>query len=555
MSHETHNLNPVRLESLTYSAAGLPMNYRYPPDSKPLPGYTIKQGVGRGAFGEVYYAVSDGGKEVALKLVQNQVEVELRGVRECLNLDHPNLVRLYDVQKTDAGESWVVMEYCGGESLEEAIARYPEGMPIDEALRWLRGICEGVGFLHSKDIVHRDLKPSHCYMEDGVVKIGDYGLAKFLTVSRRSGNTEGIGTVFYAAPEMAQGKYGKEIDLYAVGVMFYEMLAGDVPFDGQSAAEVLMKHLTVTPDVYRFPAPYCHILAKLLEKNPKHRYHSVEELTDTLNMPLANRGSRGAGSAARSFAGRIVSRLELKRRARRTAHLAWTHKGATFGLLVLVAVALGLGIAIGDANRHHWNRFHPTGYVQTRNVHVSRLGQTPIKRNDNSGTTVQLGEIASFRQADFRGTDSRRRRGMYYRLAHIQLQQGRANDAGVTEREVLEGLWDDGYCPAVDIHVDADRARKRKVFISDVVAALERIALANNSRQKQVEIWQSANRVLIRFARLRGRGDPQGSVAFYLMNPTGFLKAKIPSKDGTAGEVPLSEIADIHIAAGDPVFK
>lgn len=531
------------------------MNYRYPPDSKPLPGYTIKQGVGRGAFGEVYYAVSDGGKEVALKLVQNQVDVELRGVRECLNLDHPHLVRLYDVQKSEAGESWVVMEYCGGDSLEEAIARYPEGMPIDEVLRWLRGICAGVGYLHSKDIVHRDLKPSHCFMEDGVVKIGDYGLAKFLTVSKRSGNTEGIGTVFYAAPEMAQGRYGKEIDVYAIGVMFYEMLSGDVPFDGQSAAEVLMKHLTVTPDVFRFPAPYCDILERLLEKDPQHRFRSIEELTDALDAPLTIRGPRNAVCAVRGIVGRIAHRLELKRRARRTARLAWNHKGATFGLFVLLTIALGLGIAIGDANRYRGMRIYPSGYIRSRNVHASRLGQTPIKRNDNSGTTVQLGEIASFRQADFRGVDSGRRRGMYYRMAHVRLQQGRADDAGVTEKEVLEGLWDDGYCPAIDIHVHPGHAARHNVSVNDIVDALGRIALANNARQKQVEIWQSKDRVLVRFARLRGNGEPQGSVAFYLMAPMAFLKAKVPTKDGRARPVALSEIADVHIAAGDPVFK
>jgi Protein kinase domain len=531
------------------------MNYRYPPDSKPLPGYTIKQGVGRGAFGEVYYAVSDGGKEVALKLVQNQVEVELRGVRECLNLDHPNLVRLYDVQKTDAGESWVVMEYCGGESLEEAIARHPHGMPIDEALRWLRGICEGVGYLHSNNVVHRDLKPSHCYLEDGVVKIGDYGLAKFLTVSRRSGNSEGIGTVFYAAPEMAHGKYGKEIDLYAIGVMFFEMLSGDVPFDGQSAAEVLMKHLTASPDVYRFPAPYCHILAKLLEKDPQRRYRSVQELTAALNSPLTAGGLQDGVRTVRGFVGRISHRLKLKQRARRTAHLAWTHKGATFGLMILVMIAVSLGIAIGEANRHHWNRFHPAAFVQMRNVNVGSLGRTPIKRNDNSGTTVQLGEIASFRQADFRGVDNGRRRGIYYRMAHVRLQAGRANDAGVTEKEVLEGLWDDGYCPAIDIQIHADQAARYRVDVNDVVDALGRIVQGNNARQKQVEIWQSRNRVLVRFARLRGNDEPQGSVAFYLMDPMAFLTAKVPTKDGKSGPVALSKIADIHIAAGDPVFK
>ena len=394
------------------------MNYRYTPDSKPLPGYTVKRAVGRGAFGEVYYAVSDGGKEVALKLVQNQVDVELRGVKECLNLDHPNLVRLYDVQKTEAGESWVVMEYCGGESLEEAIARHPHGMPIDEALLWLRGICEGVGCLHSKDIVHRDLKPSHCYLENGVVKIGDYGLAKFLTVSRRSGNTEGIGTVFYAAPEMAQGKYGKELDLYAIGVMFYEMLSGDVPFDGQSAAEVLMKHLTVQPDVYRFPAPYCHIVGKLLEKDPQRRYRSVQELTDDLNAPLVL--GREAANAVRGVVGRMSNRLQLRRRARRVAYLAWTHKGATLGVVILAMIALGLGIAIGDATSiplFDPAKLRPYAQVRQRS---GDLGRTLIKRNDKSehDGAARRDRVVPRLQVSTASTTASGRR-MYYRLAHV----------------------------------------------------------------------------------------------------------------------------------------
>src|SRR5215471_3197388 len=209
------------LSSLAREAA---MKFTYPPGDRPLEGYTIKHGVGRGGFGEVYQAVSDGGKQVALKLVQRNLEVELRGVNQCLNLKHANLVCVYDVRQAENGDSWVVMEFIQGETLDRVIARHPQGMPPEEALSWLRDICAGVGHLHELGIAHRDLKPGNTFIEDGLVKIGDYGLSKFMTASRRSGQTTSIGTVHYLAPEVMKGRYGKEIDLYSLGVILYEML-------------------------------------------------------------------------------------------------------------------------------------------------------------------------------------------------------------------------------------------------------------------------------------------------------------------------------------------
>src|ERR1700689_794444 len=102
-----------------------PLKFTYANGARPLAGYTIKRGVGRGGFGEVYFAVSDAGKEVALKLIRRNLDVELRGVTHCLNLKHPNLVALYDVRQDEQDNSWVIMEFVGGESLEEAIRRHP----------------------------------------------------------------------------------------------------------------------------------------------------------------------------------------------------------------------------------------------------------------------------------------------------------------------------------------------------------------------------------------------------------------------------------------------
>jgi len=262
------------------------MKFTYASGSRPLDGYTIKRGVGHGGFGEVYYAVSDGGKEVALKLVLRNLDVELRGVAQCMNLKHPNLVTLYDLRTNDAGEHWVVMEYVAGKCLSQLLEEQPNGFSLDDVNRWLKGIAAGIGYLHDKGIVHRDLKPGNLFLEDGVVKVGDYGLSKFITASRRSGQTESVGTVHYMAPEISRGRYDREIDVYATGIMLYEMITGHVPFDGESVGEILMKHLTALPDVSRLPSPYNLVAQKALAKDPADRFRTMEEFAASLNGRL-----------------------------------------------------------------------------------------------------------------------------------------------------------------------------------------------------------------------------------------------------------------------------
>jgi serine/threonine protein kinase len=258
--------------------------FTYPSGSQPLEGFTIKRGVGRGGFGEVYYAVSDAGKEVALKLIRRNLDVELRGVTHCLNLKHPNLVALYDIKTDDNDDRWVVMEYVSGESLEDAIDRHPRGMPAELAIEWFSGIAAGVSYLHDHGIVHRDLKPANIFLDEGTVKIGDYGLSKFISCSRRSGQTESVGTVHYMAPEIANGRYGREIDTYALGIILYEMLTGHVPFEGESVGEVLMKHLTAEPDLNAVDEPYRGIVRGAMAKDPETRIRSVAEMLASMGM-------------------------------------------------------------------------------------------------------------------------------------------------------------------------------------------------------------------------------------------------------------------------------
>ncbi|MCI0458479.1 MAG: serine/threonine protein kinase [Gemmataceae bacterium] len=245
---------------------------------RPLDGYTIKRGIGRGGFGEVYYAVSDGGKEVALKLVRSHLDVELRGIGQCLNFKHPNLVNLYDLRTDRQGDHWVVMEYVAGETLNVILNRHPQGLPPELARQWFGGLASAINYLHDHGIVHRDLKPGNIFIENGQVKVGDYGLAKFISDSQRGAQTQSVGTVHYMAPEISTGNYNKQIDIYAAGIILYELLTGRVPFEGESAGEILMKHLTSPPDLTRLPFEFVPIVSKALSKNPAHRYRTMAEM-------------------------------------------------------------------------------------------------------------------------------------------------------------------------------------------------------------------------------------------------------------------------------------
>ncbi|MCR9197854.1 MAG: bifunctional serine/threonine protein kinase/MFS transporter [Planctomycetaceae bacterium] len=254
------------------------MKFTFAPESRPLDGYTIKRAIHRGGFGEVYYALSDAGKEVALKLLNNNLDVEIRGVSQCLNLKHPNLVTIFDIRQDTDKDHWVVMEYVSGRGLYETMQDHPSGMPVEQVRYWLEGITAGLSFLHDRGIVHRDLKPANVFRDPSGVKIGDVGLSKYISESRRSAQTQSVGTVYYMAPEVAKGRYGKEVDVYAMGIILYEMLTGRVPFEGQTTAEILMKHLTSDPDVTVLPESLRQVIAAALEKDPDKRTHSVEEL-------------------------------------------------------------------------------------------------------------------------------------------------------------------------------------------------------------------------------------------------------------------------------------
>ena len=281
-------ITPVPPETsamVTNHSPTIPSNrFTYQHGAKLLDRYTVQRGIGIGGFGEVYFAISDAGKEVAIKQIQRNLEIELRGVSHCLNLKHPNLVAIYDVCRDAQDRWWVVMEYVAGKNLREQIDEAPAGLPESEIRRWFNGIVAGVEHLHQEGLVHRDLKPGNLFDDRGVIKVGDYGLSKYISESRQGGHTESVGTFHYMAPEIARGDYGRQIDIYALGVILFELVTGQLPFDGESSHEIIMKHMTARPDLSRVPPPYRHAIEKALQKDPQARWRTVREMGAAIGL-------------------------------------------------------------------------------------------------------------------------------------------------------------------------------------------------------------------------------------------------------------------------------
>ena len=256
--------------------------FQYQHGDRPLEGYTIQHAVGRGGFGEVYYAVSDSGRQVALKAIQGYEQIELRGVRQCMNLKSAHLVTIFDVRYNERGRPFVLMEYVSGPSLLGLLKDSPSGLGTQKSAFFLREIAKGLTFLHDCGIVHRDLKPGNIFYEDGYVKIGDYGLSKAMSPSCRTGQTVTVGTVHYMAPEIGEGSYDRGVDIYALGVVLYEMLRGQPPYTGSSVGEILMKHLSSTPDLSEVPEPFASVIRRCMDKDPSRRFAKAQDVVEAV---------------------------------------------------------------------------------------------------------------------------------------------------------------------------------------------------------------------------------------------------------------------------------
>jgi serine/threonine-protein kinase len=317
--------------------------------------YEILAPLGAGGMGEVYRARDPRmGREVAIKVSAEQFSDRFdREVRAVAALNHPNICHIYDV-----GPNFLVMELVEGPTLAERIDN--GAIPLEEALRIAHQIGDGLEAAHEKGIIHRDLKPANIKLKpDGGVKVLDFGLAKIAEQAAAAGSPvesptvalgatiagQIMGTAAYMAPEQARGKtVDKRADIWAFGVVLYEMLTGRRMFDGETISDVLAGVLTREPDLTRVPTSTRRLLRSCLEKDPKRRLRDIGDasrlLEDVPATPAPKSGALWKAAAVVLVASLVIAGAALWRA---------TRVGTPLQPLVRVDIDLGPDVSVGSS--------------------------------------------------------------------------------------------------------------------------------------------------------------------------------------------------------------
>jgi serine/threonine protein kinase len=261
--------------------------------------YKILELIGGGGMSNVYLAhdmILD--RDIAIKILRydfsNEEELRRRFQREALSttsLAHPNIVNIFDVGE-EGSLHYLVMEYVPGKTLKEYIIEHSPVEP-EKAVKIMIQLTSALAHAHQNQIVHRDIKPQNILMDkEGNVKITDFGIAMALSATSYTQTNSVLGTVHYLSPEQARGgAANKKSDLYSLGIVMFELLTGRLPFSGESAVSIALKHLqTETPSlreiVPTLPQSLENVVLKATAKNPQHRYQSANEMEQDLSTVL-----------------------------------------------------------------------------------------------------------------------------------------------------------------------------------------------------------------------------------------------------------------------------
>lgn len=261
--------------------------------------YELKELIGQGGMADVYLAYDDILKrEVAVKMLRSSLTGDPiyitrfhREARAAAALCHRNIVEIYDVGEED-DLYYIVMEYVRGQTLKELINKRG-ALHYVEAVDIMKQVVSATALAHSMGIVHRDLKPQNILVTDsGIVKIADFGIASIQSLSQVTQTDTIMGSLHYLAPEIARGeKATPQSDIYALGVVFYELLRGDVPFNGESPVNIALKHMRdEIPSVRAYnpaiPQSVENIIIKATAKNTNNRYQCADDMLDDLDTCL-----------------------------------------------------------------------------------------------------------------------------------------------------------------------------------------------------------------------------------------------------------------------------
>ena len=261
--------------------------------------YQIIKSIGEGGMANVYLAydtILD--RNVAVKVLRGDLATDEKFVRrfqrEALSassLSHPNIVEVYDVGE-DNGQYYIVMEYIEGKQLKQLLKKRGK-LTISEVIDIMLQISDGLSVAHDNYIIHRDIKPQNIMiLENGLVKITDFGIAMAMNSTQLTQTNSVMGSVHYLPPEQANGKGSTlQSDIYSMGILMYELLTGELPYKGDNAVEIALKHLkeplpSVREKVPEVPQSVENIIIKATAKNPKNRYPDARAMNEDLRTCL-----------------------------------------------------------------------------------------------------------------------------------------------------------------------------------------------------------------------------------------------------------------------------
>ncbi|MGB3713801.1 MAG: protein kinase [Candidatus Promineifilaceae bacterium] len=280
--------------------------------------YVIVEGLGRGGMAEVYLAYQESlDRYAAIKLMHTFLADEQdfltrfqREARSMASLNHRNIVGVYDFDVQD-GVYYIVMEYVPGGSLKqrlESLAEKGDKLPLSESTRVALEIADALSYAHGRGMVHRDIKPANIMInEEGHVVLTDFGIAKILSGPSFTATGAMIGTPAYMSPEQGLGQPGDErSDLYALGVLFYQMATGRLPYDADTPLAVIMKHVNEpiplpSASVDGLPREIQAVIVKSLAKDPDERYQTGDDFANDLTAAASTSNLAVAAGLSMAF--------------------------------------------------------------------------------------------------------------------------------------------------------------------------------------------------------------------------------------------------------------